>query len=112
MYSIIYIIVYGGDSMFVTIVGATMHLGIELFRVGGIFYLEKDIHNVYDDEAICVKNADEVIVGYLANSVQTVAKGCYSAGRIYDIMEKRQKIVVRFIVRNSVLAEIIIDNNR
>ncbi|MDF9824445.1 hypothetical protein M2475_000837 [Breznakia sp. PF5-3] len=92
--------------MFITIVGIQQCLGIDLFRVGANFQLEKDPTNIYDEEAICVKNIDDVVVGYVANSVRTVAKGCRSAGRIYDFIEDNQIIEVRFIVGKSVIAEI------
>lgn len=93
--------------MFITIVGINAYLGISVYRVGREFYLEKDLDNSYDDEAISVKNQDGVTVGYVANSVRTVASGTRSAGRVYDVMVDKQKTVVKFIVGNSVIAELV-----
>lgn len=95
--------------MFITIVGIEQCVGIDLFRVGGSFYLEREPSNEYDEEAICVRNMDAIKVGYVANSIHTVAKGCRSAGRVYDIIQDRQKIKVCFVVRGCVIAEIVED---
>lgn len=58
--------------------------------------LRKDFENPYDDEAIAVyKNGSKV--GYVANSVSTVCRGTYSAGRIYDRFDKETECVIRFV---------------
>ena len=61
-----------------------------------IDYLKKDYENPYDDEAIAAyRNGSKV--GYVANSVSTVCRGTYSAGRIYDRFDKEAECVVRFV---------------
>ncbi|MDQ0362163.1 hypothetical protein [Breznakia pachnodae] len=97
------------EQTYLTIVGVQMSLGISIFRVNGEFHLEKDIDNNYDDEAICVKNKDGIIVGYIANSINTVSKGTKSAGRVYDTIEDNQKVRVRFIVDKRVIVEVVND---
>lgn len=87
---------------YITITGANHQFGMEVFRVGQILYLE-------NDEAIRVMNDANVIYGYVANSVYTVARGTKSAGRIYDSFEHMQKIKVNFITGNSVIAEFVED---
>ena len=82
---------------------ATMNL-----RVGDILTLRKDPDNIYDDEAILVFDKNNCKVGYVANSVSTVARGTYSAGRVYDRMENEIECVVRFVLaeEGSAIAEI------
>jgi len=43
----------------------------------------------------------------VANSVNTVAKGTMSAGRIYDKTDNEFDIIVRFVTRASVICEVI-----
>ncbi|WP_416325199.1 hypothetical protein [[Eubacterium] hominis] len=90
---------------YITITGANHQFGMEVFLVGQILYLEKDEYNEFDDEVIRVMSDANVIYGYVANSVYTVARGTKSAGCIYDTFEHVQKIEVNFINGNSVIAE-------
>ena len=96
----------GGIYMFITIVGTSHYFGTEIFKVGQNLWLEKDVNNDYDEEAIKVVTEAGATVGYVANSVYSVAKGTRSAGRIYDTFEGRQKITVCFIVKNDVIAQV------
>ncbi len=76
-----------------------------------------DIDDLYDEDDevkkdIIVENSkcmiDEYIqVGYVANSVKTVARGTYSAGRLYDKFEKSTTAEVKFVIGNSIIAKII-----
>lgn len=92
--------------MYITIVGVNKYFGTEIFKVNQTLWIEKDIHNDYDDEAIKVVTESGATVGYVANSIYTVAKGTRSSGRIYDTFDNKQKITVRFIVKDSVIAEV------
>lgn len=94
---------------YITITGANHQFGMEVFLVGQILYLEKDEYNEFDDEVIRVMSDANVIYGYVANSVYTVASVTKSAGRIYDTFEHMQKIKVNFITGNSVIAEFVED---
>ncbi len=49
----------------------------EFIRPGDQITLKKDLNNPYDNEAIVVRPASGIKVGYVANSVCTVAKGSY-----------------------------------
>ena len=58
--------------------------------------LKKDYQNPYDDEAIAAyKNGSKV--GYVANSVSTVCRGTWSAGRIYDQFDNEIGCTIRFV---------------
>ena len=92
---------------YITIVGIRQYFGTEVFKVGQSLKATKDYENGYDEEAIKVSSDANVVFGYIANSVHSVAKGCRSAGRIYDTFENEIEIKVLFIVKDSVIAEVI-----
>lgn len=92
---------------YITIVATNKFFGTEIFKVGQILTGIKEPENSFDSEAIKVVTESEIPCGYIANSIHTVAKGCRSAGRIYDTFENRMKMKVLFIVKNVVIAEIL-----
>ena len=67
-------------------------------KTGDILILKKDRNNQYDDEAIITYSMNGYKCGYVANSVHSVARGTYSAGRIYDLIEDEARCTVRFIL--------------
>ena len=46
-------------------------------------------------------------VGYVANSTYPVPLGCWSAGRLYDTFESSAFAVVRFVTKETIIAEIL-----
>lgn len=91
---------------YITITGIQHYFGNDVFRPHQTLYLEKDMENDKDDEAIRVVNEAGVTYGYVANSVYTVARGCRSAGRIYDTFTSRVAIHVMFVLDHTVIARI------
>ncbi|WP_102400826.1 HIRAN domain-containing protein [Haloimpatiens massiliensis] len=91
---------------YITIVGCEHYFGDKILRVGQIVNLIKDYENEYDDEAIKVEISSIGKVGYVANSPYTVARGCKSAGRIYDSFEEKITASIKFIVKGVAIAEI------
>lgn len=83
------------------------HFGIDAFKVRQKVYLEKDIENEYDGEAIRVMSESGNKLGHVANSVRTVAKGTHSAGWIGHMLKERMGAKILFITGHSVIAEII-----
>lgn len=77
------------------------------FRPNDILKLKKDHNNCYDDEAITAYSKHNYKCGYVANSVGTVARGTYSAGRAYDQFEEEIYCVVRFIIEDFMICELI-----
>ena len=77
-------------------------------KPGDKLTLKKDKNNIYDDEAIIVYKENKTKIGYVANSVHSVARGTYSAGRIYDRIGDETGCVVRFVMteEGSVIAEV------
>jgi len=94
-------------SIFVAIVGVDNYFGSKIFKPGQILRLEKDYDNDYDGEAIMAFLDPIGKVGYVANSTHTVPKGCWSAGRLYDTFESTTFAVVRFVIKETVIAEIL-----
>ena len=80
--------------------------GYTNFRVGDQLYLQKDHDNPYDDEAILAYDSHNIKCGYVANSVSTVARGTYSAGRVYDRIPDEEKCIIRFITEECLIGEI------
>ena len=92
-------------ELFITVNHLDDFGGYTRFRVGDELELEKDEDNPYDDEAIIVYK-DGVKCGYIANSVCSVARGTYSAGRIYEQVKKNATCIVRFITEDIVIAQL------
>lgn len=67
---------------YVAVVGCRNYFEPKLLRPGLILKLVKEPENLHDEEAIQVELAPFGKVGYVANSVHTVPRGCASAGRI------------------------------
>lgn len=85
-------------SIYITINHLDDFESLLFLRVGDKLILRKDKKNVYDDEAIIVYKENKTKVGYVANSVHSVARGTYSAGRLYDRIEDETECIVRFIL--------------
>ena len=94
---------------YITITGIQHYFGLEAFKVNQILWIKKDLENEYDDEAIKVVTDTGIVCGYVANSVYTVARGTKSAGRIYDRFETKCKIMVKFITKHEVIAQLIFE---
>ncbi len=73
---------------FITITGMNHYFGLTPFAVGRKVKCTKEPSNPFDDDAIKVTMKHIGKVGYVANSVRTVATGTKSASRIYDKVPK------------------------
>ena len=92
--------------MYVTLIGlprSSCEMGVE---IGKDVCLKKEPTNSVDTEAIQVIYNGET-VGYVANSVKSVARGTFSAGRLYDKFDECIEAEVKFILPGgAVIAEI------
>ncbi len=77
-------------------------------EIGRILTLVKDKNNEHDEEAIAVLLPYIGIIGYVANSPNTVVKGTYSAGRIYDLFQEEAYAQVLFATKDSVICVLIL----
>ena len=94
------------DQIYITINHLTDYYGLSNIRVGDDLTLRKDQDNQYDDEAIAVYNKDDIKIGYVANSTDTVARGTYSAGRIYDVLIQDHSCNVCFIINDVLIGQL------
>lgn len=85
------------ESIYITINHLDDFMPVINLKVGDILKLKKEPDNIYDDEAIAVYTKENYKCGYVANSVSTVARGTYSAGRVYDQIGNEVECIVRFI---------------
>ncbi len=93
-------------SDYITLTGADNYYGSKIFSVGQEVLLVKDYDNKFDEEAIRIEMESLNTVGYVANSIHTVAKGTKSAGRIYDTFDDEIKGFIRFIVKDVAIIEL------
>ena len=93
-------------NRFVAVVGCRKYFGTEVFRPGQRVKLVKEPENPYDAEAVKVELEPIGQVGYVANSVHTVPKGCCSAGRVYEQLSEEGAGTIRFIVGDTAIVEL------
>ena len=74
------------DVVYITIDHIEEFGSYDCVNVKGELKLKKDRTNRFDDEAIAVFDKNGQMVGFVANSVHSVARGTYSAGRLYENM--------------------------
>lgn len=94
-------------DLYITITHINAFGGPAIFKVGDEITLKKEHENLYDDEAILAYGKRNTKCGYVANSVTTVARGTYSAGRLYDKFDETIRCQVLFILDDEVIARII-----
>lgn len=94
------------DQKFITINHLDLFDSTEFIKPGDQITLKKELNNPYDDEAIVVKSASGIKIGYVANSVCTVARGTYSAGRIYDQIDEEAEGRICFVLEESAIASV------
>lgn len=95
------------NNVFITVNHTEEYGGVSGYRIGDKLTLHKDHNNIFDDEAIMVYGKHHVKCGYVANSVDSVARGTYSAGRLYDLIGETCECVVKFIIEGKMIACVI-----
>lgn len=97
--------------IYFTIAGTKHHYGQEFFKPGMEVKLVKEPTNEFDKEAIKVEVEGLGHVGYVANSPYTVLGESMSAGRMYDKIGDIAKGVVKYVLPQGVLCEIVVEDN-
>lgn len=95
------------EERYIAIAGARQFFGRKIFKPEQIVKLVKEPENGHDDEAIRVELKPLGQVGYVANSTNTVPRGCQSAGRIYDTFDQCCSGRVKFITNETVIVELL-----
>ncbi|MBQ2665243.1 HIRAN domain-containing protein [Methanobrevibacter sp.] len=93
--------------MFITIIAFKNLHGENPFKLNGIIKLVKEPDNKYDTEAIACEMRYFGKIGYVANSTNTVIKGCMSSGRVFDKIEDEYFAKIKFITGNTAIAEVL-----
>ena len=70
--------------------------------------LVKEPDNEVDTEAVKVELEGLGQVGYVTNSPYTVLGESYSAGRLYDKIADEAEGIVKYVVPNGVLCELVL----
>ncbi len=93
-------------EIYVTITGVQYFMGLKPFDIGSKLQLIKEPENKYDAEAIAVYFPFFGQVGHVANSINTIARGTISAGRLYEQFGKECSAEVLFITQTKVIARV------
>ena len=94
------------DQKFITINHLDLFDSTEFIKPGDQITLKKELNNPYDDEAIVVKSVSGIKIGYVANSVCTVARGTHSAGRIYDKIGEEAEGEICFVLEEAAIGSV------
>ncbi len=94
-------------EIYFTVNAVNLFNGIKPFKINSIIKLVKEPENDYDHEAIRVELRYAGPSGYVANSVRTVARGTYSAGRLYDKILDVDYGKIEFILGETAIAKIL-----
>ena len=94
------------EKIYFTITGTQFYHGKDFFEKDMVVKLVKEPDNAYDKEAIKVELEGLGLVGYVANSPNTVIGESYSAGRLYDKIDDTAEGKVLYNVEGGVLCYI------
>jgi len=97
------------EKIYFTITGTQHHYGQKYFEPKMEVKLVKEPDNEYDKEAIKVEMEGLGLVGYVANSPYTVQGESMSAGRLYDRIGDTAVGVVKYVLTQGVLCELIVE---
>ena len=95
------------EKMYFTIAGTRHHYGQEYFEPKMEVKLVKEPDNKVDKEAIRVELDGLGLVGYVTNSPYTVLGESMSAGRLYDRIGESARGVVKYVLPQGVLCEVV-----
>ena len=97
------------SEIYFTIAGTKYHYGQEYFEPKMEVKLVKEPDNDFDKEAIKVEMDGLGLVGYVANSPYTVQGESMSAGRLYDRIGDKAVGVVKSVLPQGVLCELVLE---
>ena len=98
------------EKIYFTIAGTKHYYGQEYFEPKMEVKLVKEPDNEFDKEAIKVEMDGLGLVGYVANSPLTVQGESMSAGRIYDRIGDTAVGIVKYVLPQGILCELIQEN--
>ena len=95
------------NKTYFTITGTQHYFGKEFIEPEMEVKLVKEPDNEYDKEAIKVEMEGLGKIGYVANSTYSVLGDSMSAGRIYDRIDDVASGVVKYVLPQGILCELI-----
>lgn len=98
------------ENIYFTIAGTNHYYGQDFFEPKQEVKLTKEPDNEFDKEAIKVEMDGLGLVGYVANSPYTVQGESMSAGRIYDRIGDTAKGIVKYVLPQGVLCELVAED--
>ena len=90
-----------------TITGTNHHYGKEFVEPKMEVKLIKESDNAFDKEAIKVEMEGLGLIGYVGNSPYTVLGESLSAGRLYDRIGDEAYGVVKYVLPQGILCELV-----
>ena len=93
--------------MYITVIAFQNFHGTKPLKIDGIIKLVKEPDNKYDTEAIACEMRYFGKIGYVANSTNTVVKGCMSGGRLYDKINDEYFARIKFITSSTAIAKVL-----
>lgn len=98
-------------KIYITITGLKHHYGAKILKEDTTLYLRKNPKNEYDKEAIEAFLPGLGCIGHVANSVHTRVGECYSAGRLYDKIGDEATARVLYIIEQSAVCEVLLEES-
>lgn len=95
------------ENIFFTITGTRYYFGQEYLKTGMEVTLVKEPDNEEDKEAIKVEMEGLGTIGYVANSPYTTLGESMSAGRLYDKIGDKASGVIKYVLPQGVLCELV-----
>ena len=92
---------------YITITGFNHYYGQKPFKIGKRVKCIKEPENDFDEEAIRVVLKHIGTVGYVANSVFTVARGTSSAGAIAHMVHRTFLAEVMFMTNSKIICRVV-----
>jgi hypothetical protein len=97
---------------YVNVVGGHLfNVPKDFVKVGQRVQLEREKDNSHDSEAVLVKLDNFGAIGYVANSVPTVVRGCSSAGNICERIGYYAGGEIKFMYSGIVIVEVELRDN-
>ena len=93
--------------MYITVIAFDKFYGTKPLKLNGIIKLVKEPDNKYDAEAIACEMRHFGKIGYVANSVNSVIKGCMSSGRVIDKIDDEDFAKIHFITHHDAIAKVL-----
>lgn len=97
-------------TVYFTITGVHHYFGTDFMKEGMKVNLVKEPDNKADKEAIKVEMPGLGLVGYVANSPHSVRGESMSAGRMYDKIGKTAAGMIKYVLPNFVICELVEEN--